>query len=76
MAPAEQEMHEQHLDPQTGANEMEDDGNGAATMAPPARTRQSQTRIDPSDPSTWGKVPRNSQCPCGSGKKYKHCHGR
>jgi preprotein translocase subunit SecA len=32
--------------------------------------------IDPHDPSTWGKVQRNSPCPCGSGKKYKHCHGR
>ena len=31
--------------------------------------------IDPKDPSTWGKVSRNAPCPCGSGKKYKHCHG-
>ncbi|OYY23763.1 MAG: hypothetical protein B7Y12_19750, partial [Rhizobiales bacterium 24-66-13] len=31
---------------------------------------------DPNDPSTWGKVGRNENCPCGSGKKYKHCHGR
>ncbi|MGE0744836.1 MAG: preprotein translocase subunit SecA [Rhodospirillales bacterium] len=31
--------------------------------------------IDPYDPATWGKVPRNAACPCGSGKKYKHCHG-
>ncbi|MCC6912768.1 MAG: preprotein translocase subunit SecA [Rhodospirillaceae bacterium] len=30
---------------------------------------------NPSDPSTWGKVARNEACPCGSGKKYKHCHG-
>jgi tetratricopeptide (TPR) repeat protein len=28
------------------------------------------------DPRTWGKVGRNEPCPCGSGKKYKHCHGR
>ena len=28
-----------------------------------------------SDPSTWGKVGRNEACPCGSCKKYKHCHG-
>ena len=27
-------------------------------------------------PATWGKVGRNKSCPCGSGKKYKHCHGR
>ncbi len=31
---------------------------------------------DPNDPSTWGKVGRNELCPCGSGKKYKQCHGR
>ena len=28
------------------------------------------------DPSTWGNPGRNEQCPCGSGKKFKHCHGR
>ncbi|MEM7239880.1 MAG: preprotein translocase subunit SecA, partial [Pseudomonadota bacterium] len=32
--------------------------------------------IDPDDPNTWGKVGRNAACPCGSGKKFKHCHGR
>ncbi len=32
--------------------------------------------IDPNDSGTWGKVPRNALCPCGSGKKHKHCHGR
>jgi preprotein translocase subunit SecA len=32
--------------------------------------------IDPEDPSTWGHVQRNGPCPCGSGKKYKHCHGQ
>ena len=31
---------------------------------------------DPKDPETWGKVGRNEACPCGSGKKYKHCHGK
>jgi preprotein translocase subunit SecA len=30
---------------------------------------------NPQDPATWGKVGRNEACPCGSGKKYKHCHG-
>ena len=33
-------------------------------------------KVDPNDPSTWGKVSRNAPCPCGSGKKFKHCHGR
>ncbi|MPY71299.1 MAG: preprotein translocase subunit SecA [Alphaproteobacteria bacterium] len=32
--------------------------------------------IDPKDPETWGKVPRNAACPCGSGRKFKHCHGK
>ncbi len=32
--------------------------------------------LDPADPGTWGKVPRNAACPCAAGKKYKHCHGR
>jgi preprotein translocase subunit SecA len=32
--------------------------------------------VDPNDPSTWAATPRNAPCPCGSGKKYKHCHGR
>jgi preprotein translocase subunit SecA len=31
--------------------------------------------FDENDSATWGDTPRNSPCPCGSGKKYKHCHG-
>ena len=34
------------------------------------------TAVDPDDPSTWGGTARNAACPCGSGKKFKHCHGR
>jgi preprotein translocase subunit SecA len=30
---------------------------------------------DPANPSSWGMVGRNEACPCGSGKKFKHCHG-
>ncbi len=39
------------------------------------KVRQASAFIDPNDPSTWGRVARNQLCPCGSGKKYKHCHG-
>lgn len=39
------------------------------------RGRQVKGDVDPSDPSTWSKSQRNALCPCGSGKKYKHCHG-
>jgi len=31
--------------------------------------------VDQNDPATWTKVQRNAPCPCGSGRKYKHCHG-
>jgi preprotein translocase subunit SecA len=31
---------------------------------------------DPANPETWGRVGRNEICPCGSGKKYKQCHGK
>ena len=75
-------MFPQHLDPQTGENEMALEGAGAAAgglpdwaMHPDAPIVPAEAR-DPNDPSTWGKVGRNEACPCGSGKKFKHCHGR
>ena len=37
--------------------------------------RDPEVAVDPNDPSTWGKVQRNAPCPCGSGRKFKHCHG-
>lgn len=48
------------------------------TGAPAAVAAEPPTSgaILPEDPSTWGETPRNSLCPCGSGLKYKHCHGR
>ncbi len=51
---------------------------GTATLghALPGKTAMAAEAIDPEDPSTWGKVNRNDACPCGSGKKFKHCHGR
>jgi preprotein translocase subunit SecA len=97
-APAPMMLEEQHLDPMTGMNEMDEDemamagggggggaingtggsgANGSAAPQPgpqPARSRQAAPTLDPDNPATWGKVPRNSACPCGSGKKYKHCH--
>jgi preprotein translocase subunit SecA len=32
--------------------------------------------FDENDPATWGDPARNDPCPCGSGNKFKHCHGR
>ena len=42
----------------------------------PLQTRRAANEVDPADPATWGKVARNGPCPCGSGKKFKHCHGK
>ncbi len=55
-------MQEQHIDPTTGENDA----------IPASANAQG---VDPNNPATWGKVRRNEPCPCGSGKKYKHCHG-
>jgi hypothetical protein len=38
--------------------------------------RTPRSALNATDPSSWGKVGRNDACPCGSGKKYKQCHGR
>ena len=46
---------------------------GSAGSFQPVRSTKA---FDPNDPSSWGKTPRNAPCPCGSGKKYKHCHGK
>jgi preprotein translocase subunit SecA len=61
------EMHETRHDPALGGS-LE----SGATISTAAQRRNA---IDPADPSTWGATPRNAPCPCGSGKKYKHCHG-
>ncbi|MEX0406451.1 preprotein translocase subunit SecA [Aquibium sp. LZ166] len=64
-----------HTDASTGEDDFAEGGDTALLV------RQESNRIvpaeqrDPADPSTWGKVGRNEACPCGSGKKYKHCHG-
>ncbi len=65
-------MEAHKLDPNTGEDEMAppSEGFGIAQKVVNPEDR------DPNDPSTWGKVGRNENCPCGSGKKYKHCHGK
>ncbi len=42
----------------------------------PVKSRKGADGVNPRDPSTWGKVSRNAACPCGSAKKFKHCHGK
>jgi preprotein translocase subunit SecA len=52
-------------------------GAGELTATPQFAAEQvvDPAARDPNDPSTWGKVGRNERCPCGTGKKFKHCHG-
>ncbi|MER8480672.1 preprotein translocase subunit SecA [Mesorhizobium sp. M1163] len=72
--PEAPDMFGSHIDGSTG----EDDFEGGETAV---LVRQETNAIvapedrDPKNPATWGKVGRNEACPCGSGKKYKHCHG-
>ncbi|TGS11614.1 preprotein translocase subunit SecA [Mesorhizobium sp. M2E.F.Ca.ET.209.01.1.1] len=72
--PETPEMFGSHIDGSTG----EDDFQGGETAL---LMRQDTTAVvapenrDPKNPATWGKIGRNEACPCGSGKKYKHCHG-
>ena len=47
-----------------------------APAQPEEPTGEAKEGFDENDPSTWGNPGRNEACPCGSGKKFKHCHGR
>jgi len=61
-------MEAHHINPLTGEDE-----EGGLSAEDAARLRDAP--VDPNDPRTWGKVQRNAPCPCGSGRKFKHCHG-
>ena len=78
---AQAEMHETRMDPALASDraiEREDEGGLAATGTDgvAVATRRPVVDVDPNDPATWGKVQRNAPCPCGSGKKFKQCHGK
>jgi len=67
-----QRMQEVHERPETL-------GGGAGEEVTPRKQetfRYGEVEFDPHNPNTWGKISRNDPCPCGSGKKFKHCHGR
>ena len=69
-----------HLDPLTGDDDTYDIDAGAGlitTRLPPLQIVQPRVEdLLAEDPASWeGKVSRNAPCPCGSGQKYKHCHG-
>ncbi len=66
-------MEAHKVDPSTGEDEM---AYADAPFALVGNGAGSNAERNPDDPTSWGKVGRNEVCPCGSGKKYKHCHGR
>ncbi len=74
-------MYATHQDPLTGDDDMaiaEINARIAAGDFSPGTYFPPEEPVpvrDPDDTSTWGKVGRNEACPCGSGKKFKHCHG-
>lgn len=75
MSPEEQERIIAQLREQQAAAAA---AAGAAGAAVPslAKAGEPLEGFDEKDPTTWGNPGRNDSCPCGSGKKFKHCHGR
>ncbi|MBZ0260418.1 MAG: preprotein translocase subunit SecA [Hyphomicrobiales bacterium] len=63
-------MEAHHIDATSGQDDI---GEGYPVFG--QATAGAAATLDPKRPETWGKVSRNEPCPCGSGKKYKHCHG-
>jgi len=64
-------MQGHHIDATTG----EDDFNQSMSGRSAQGFSANEVHRDPNNPATWGEVGRNEPCPCGSGKKFKHCHG-
>ncbi len=85
-------MEAHHVDATTGLDEFDPElamadaaisGARARRFVPPEaekraplQVRKAEGDVNPNDAATWGRVSRNAVCPCGSGKKYKHCHGK
>jgi preprotein translocase subunit SecA len=65
-APPAPRMVETREDPAWSGGGAVQDGDTALAIAPPSGAQT----------APWAKTPRNALCPCGSGKKFKHCHGR
>jgi preprotein translocase subunit SecA len=69
-------MEAHKLDPMTGEDQMAVPEVSLAPALPNGNGFERVAARDPNNPASWGKVGRNEPCPCGSGKKFKHCHGR
>ncbi len=76
--PPQRPMRESRAAPEmvgAAAGAGDDGGASAGTATRRATAAGGAAAPDVDDPASWGKVPRNAPCPCGSGKKFKHCHG-
>jgi preprotein translocase subunit SecA len=69
-------MEAHHINPDSGYDYATADAPLQPALAGNGLGMAGAVERNPADPSSWGKVGRNEVCPCGSGKKYKHCHGR
>ena len=76
MEQQQQRMQESRQDPAATAAAPQLEGERQSVQLGTVQTRTGAEERDPADPTTWGRVSRNEPCPCGSGKKYKHCHGK
>ena len=62
--------------PRSTVGDAEQTSNIELGLNLPADANVITAGFNPNDPNTWAATPRNAPCPCGSGKKFKHCHGR
>jgi preprotein translocase subunit SecA len=78
MLAAQQSARVQTAAPQTAvaAEPATAPAQAAVAVAPASARVPILAGFDEADPSTWGNPGRNDPCPCGSGEKFKHCHGR
>ena len=72
--PLPSETFESHPAPDQGDGSAFEMVGGSAPAA--LITTLRSEAVDPQNPATWVNSARNAPCPCGSGRKYKHCHGR
>ncbi|HWC91851.1 MAG TPA: SEC-C metal-binding domain-containing protein, partial [Pseudolabrys sp.] len=69
-------MEASKVDPVTGEDEFTPAPLAPALVGANGNGSDAQAARNSKDPTSWGKVGRNEPCPCGSGKKFKHCHGK
>ncbi|WP_323804034.1 preprotein translocase subunit SecA [Sulfitobacter litoralis] len=74
------QMQERQAGAQVAAAQAAEDNSAAPAATETAAVRETGSTavagFDENDPTTWGNPSRNDECPCGSGEKFKHCHGK